>query len=77
MTPTNPSLTEEMILNQHWMGKIKGWRRYRIEYGFEDDTPEGTIYLPPDINSDIFENFLKDLIKTSKKVIELSPIIEQ
>lgn len=26
---------------------LKGWRRFRIEYGFECGCPEGLIYLPP------------------------------
>lgn len=49
-------LTEEMILNKDF--PLKGWRRFRIEYGFECSCPEGVIYLPPDLDPDIFEDFL-------------------
>lgn len=62
MTPTNPSFTEEMILNQNFMGKIRGWRRYRIEYGFEDSTPEGTVYLPAHVDADKLEKYITALI---------------
>jgi len=43
--------TEEGILNPEF--PLKGWRRYRIEYGGcnEDTLVEGTIYLPPSADS--------------------------
>lgn len=45
---TRPSLTEEMIQNYDALPpSLKGWRRFRIEYGFECGCPEGLIYLPP------------------------------
>jgi hypothetical protein len=54
-----PSLTEEMILNEDYLpGTMKGWRRYRIEYGFECSCPEGVVYLPPHVNADEFEDLL-------------------
>ena len=55
-------LTEEMVLNQNYMGCIKGYRRFRIEYGFECSCPEGIIYLPPEIDPDLVENFLNRVI---------------
>lgn len=57
------SFTEEMVLNPKHMGRIEGWRRYRIEYGFEDETPEGIVYLPSHINPDLLENFINRLIR--------------
>lgn len=45
-----PNLTEEMIINYDALPKgMKGWRRFRIEYGFECSCPEGLIYLPPNM----------------------------
>lgn len=43
--------TEEFIMNPEF--PLKGWRRYRIEYGGcnEDTLVEGIIYLPPRANS--------------------------
>ena len=56
---TRPSLTEEMIQNYDALPpSLYGWRRYRIEYGFECGCPEGTIYLPPDADPDIIEEQL-------------------
>jgi hypothetical protein len=47
-THTRPSLTEEMIQNYGALPpSLNGWRRFRIEYGFECGCPEGLIYLPP------------------------------
>ncbi len=44
---------EEMIMNYDLLPKhMKGWRRYRIEYGFECGCPEGLIYLPPEVDID-------------------------
>lgn len=59
--PCRPSLTEEMILREDWLpGSMAGWRRYRIEYGFECSCPEGLVYLPPDNNALLaFERFLR------------------
>lgn len=53
---TRLMLTEEMILNEDF--PLKGWRRYRIEYGFECSCPEGVVYFPADFDPDIFEEFL-------------------
>lgn len=48
-TETRPSLTEEMIMNYDALPpSLNGWRRFRIEYGFECGCPEGLIYLPPE-----------------------------
>lgn len=48
-----PDATEEMIQNysEEYGGILPGWRRFRIEYGFECSCPEGTIYMKdgPDI----------------------------
>ena len=44
----HPSLTEQMVLNYDALpGGMRGWRCFRIEYGFECSCPEGLIYLPP------------------------------
>lgn len=48
-TVTQPSLVEEAIFNYEALPpSLQGWRRFRIEYGFECSCPEGLIYLPPD-----------------------------
>lgn len=55
----HPSLTEEMVLNEGALpGSLKGWRRFRIEYGFECSCPEGLIYLPPGADPDAVEAIL-------------------
>ena len=54
-----PCLTEEMIMNPTALpGALRGWRRYRIEYGFECSCPEGLIYLPAHIDPDKIEELL-------------------
>jgi hypothetical protein len=54
--PCLPSLTEEVILNPDYLpGSMKGWRLYRIEYGFECSCPEGLIYLPPNMDPEVVE----------------------
>lgn len=56
---THPSLVEEMILNYDALPpSLLGWRRYRIEYGFECSCPEGLIYLPDGIDPNEIENIL-------------------
>ncbi len=56
---THPTLTEEAILNYDALPpSLKGWRRYRIEYGFECSCPEGLIYLPPGADPDVVEILL-------------------
>lgn len=58
-TTSSPTLVEECILNYDALPKsLHGWRRYRIEYGFECSCPEGLIYLPPDVDSDDIEKLL-------------------
>ena len=58
------SFTEEMILNYDALPeKMYGWRRYRIEYGFECSCPEGTVYLPPDVDADKLEDFINALVE--------------
>lgn len=57
----NVSLTEEMINDNYLPGTMKGWRRYRIEYGFECSCPEGSIYLPPNMDPDRMETTLRIL----------------
>lgn len=55
----HPSLTEEMIARADFLpDAMKGWRAYRIEYGFECSCPEGMIYLPPYINPIEIERIL-------------------
>lgn len=52
----HPSLTEEIIQNYDALPDgMKGWRRFRIEYGFECSCPEGTIYLPPHLSHEQIE----------------------
>lgn len=54
-----PSLTEELIMNPDALPpKLRGWRRYRIEYGFQCSCPEGCIYLPPGVDPDDIEDLL-------------------
>lgn len=57
------SLTEEIMFNPPHCSlhpnATKGWRRYRIEYGFECGCPEGTIYLPPDVDRQEIEDLLE------------------
>lgn len=61
-----PSLTEEMVLNYDFLPKaMHGWRRYRIEYGFECSCPEGTIWLPPDVDSDEVEKIFEPYLVTT------------
>lgn len=56
---TRPSLTGEAILNYDALPpSLKGWMRYRIEYGFECACPEETIYLPPWVDPDEIEAIL-------------------
>lgn len=51
--------TEEMIMNYDMLpAYMKGWRRYRIEYGFECGCPEGLIYLPPHIDINDLDKLL-------------------
>jgi len=61
-TVSHPSLTEEMILNYAALPpSLNGWRRFRIEYGFECGCPEETIYLPPTVTHeqlDLIEDIL-------------------
>ena len=60
-----PRLTEEFILRYDYLpGGMKGWRRYRIEYGFECSCPEGIIYLPPQVDPDEVE-LLLNLLPTN------------
>jgi hypothetical protein len=57
--PCPPSLTEEMILNPDALPEhMRHLRRYRIEYGFEDESPEGLIYLPPFVDPDEIEEII-------------------
>ena len=54
-----PSLTEEMIARVDFLpSSMKGWRAYRIEYGFERSCPEGIIYLPPHVDPILIERIL-------------------
>jgi hypothetical protein len=48
-----------MILNEDYLpGTMRGWRRYRIEYGFECGCPEGAVYLPPHVDAGELEELL-------------------
>lgn len=58
---TYPSLTEEIIQNYDALPpSLKGWRRYRIEYGFECSCPEETIYLPSWVDPARIEDILNE-----------------
>ena len=53
------SLTEQLIMNENFLPEhMSDMRAYRIEYGFEDSSPEGIIYLPSDINPELIEHIL-------------------
>lgn len=58
-TETHPSLTEEAVLNPDALPpSLRGWRRYRIEYGFECACPEGLMYLPASVDPDDIEKLI-------------------
>lgn len=58
-TETQPQLVEEAILNYRALPpSLKGWRRFRIEYGHECSCPEGIIYLPPEADAEVIEREL-------------------
>ena len=59
------SLTEEMVQRPDHMGMLRGWRRFRIEYGFECSCPEGVIYVPPEINPTRLEEALRAITRIS------------
>lgn len=55
------SLVEEMIMNPDAVPNchgMRGWRHYRVEYGFECGCPEGVIWLPPDVSCHDLEKLL-------------------
>ncbi|MHB8271428.1 hypothetical protein [Bradyrhizobium sp.] len=55
-----PSFTGEAILNYLALPpEMDGWRRQRIEYGFECACPETTIYLPADYDDKPLEDLLQ------------------
>jgi len=54
-----------MILNYDALpGSMKGWRQFRIEYGFECSCPEGVIWLPLHVDPDVIENLIQDVTNT-------------
>lgn len=63
------NLVEEMILNPDalhcpWHPKaMDGWRRYRLEYGYECSCPEGVVYLPPNIDAQALEDWINARIR--------------
>lgn len=64
-TTVEPVLVEELVRDDFLPPAMKGWRRYRIEYGFECSCPEGVIYLPPLACADTVEGWYTDLIRWS------------
>jgi hypothetical protein len=57
-------LMVEAILNYAALPPaMYGWRRHRIEYGFECACPETTIYLPPDFDDASLEKFLQPVLR--------------
>jgi hypothetical protein len=72
-TDTHPSLTEEMILNYDALPpSLKGWRRFRIEYGFECGCPEGLIYLPPHVDPDKIEEMIQPDLPPDREFWDMS-----
>jgi hypothetical protein len=71
---TDISIVEEAILNPSSIecathpGALKGWRRYRIEYGFECGCPEGVVYLPPDMDPDVLESLIASYIPIEDRI---------
>ncbi len=50
------SVVEEAILNPSYLPSyMKGWRQYRIEYGFECSCPERSILVPPWVTAEQVE----------------------
>lgn len=62
-------LIEQAVLNPRALecgqhpDRHKGWRCFRIEYGFECGCPEGLIYLPPFVDPDEAEAALVRLVQ--------------
>ncbi len=54
----HPSLVEQGVREDFFPPSMKGWRAYRIEYGFECACPEGIIYLPPGADPDQLEDWI-------------------
>ena len=56
-------LTEYMV--QNWPQGMEGCRLFRIEYGGWNElcVYEGTVWLPPHVDPDEFEDFLQDMFK--------------
>ncbi len=54
----HPSLVEESVHLEYLPPSLRGWRRYRIEYGFECACPEGLIYLPASVDPDDVEKMI-------------------
>tara|TARA_Y100000310_G_C20310277_1_gene635921 strand:+ start:442 stop:636 length:195 start_codon:yes stop_codon:yes gene_type:complete len=58
--PIPPSLTEELIMNYDFLPPhMQEYRRFRIEYGFQDASPEGLIYLPPNVDPREVEKLIR------------------
>ena len=58
------SIVEQMVMNtDHLPQDMKEWRCYRIEYGFEDSSPEGLVWLPPEADANLFEQGLNRALK--------------
>ena len=57
-----PTLTEMGVLSPP-EGPLKGYRMYRIEYGFECSCPEGIIWLPGTVDPRVVEKMLRRLVK--------------
>ena len=58
------SLVQYMVY--HYPEGLEGWRLYRIEYGghAEDCITEGTIWLPPTVDSVLIEQILREKISS-------------
>ena len=61
---TRISFCEEAVLNPSYLpDHMKGWRKYRLEYDFEGNAPEGSLWLPPDMDFELVETALNCLLR--------------
>jgi hypothetical protein len=59
-TQSRPSLVEVIVMRPEALPpSLQGWRKFRIEYGFEcSSCPEGFLYLPPEADPQVIEDEL-------------------
>ena len=67
-TQSRPSLVEEIVMRPEALPpSLRGWRKYRIEYGFECSCPEGHLFLPPGADPQGIEDELNKHVKDYKE----------